>query len=137
MRANPLLAESALPFHTPPFDKIRNEDFAPAYEKGMAEELKQVQKIATTPDEPTFENTIVAMERAGVLLRGAAARRPRGFLFGLDAVPQRIDGLRRQWLRRSADRRVCERRIAGGRIATAGRKKAFAGAKTAYIDTHS
>jgi peptidyl-dipeptidase Dcp len=68
MRANPLLTESALPFHMPPFDKIRNEDFAPAYEKGMAEELKQVQKIATNPEKATFENTIVAMERAGVLL---------------------------------------------------------------------
>jgi peptidyl-dipeptidase Dcp len=68
MRANPLLSESALPFHMPPFDKIRNEDFAPAYEKGMAEELKQMQKIATNPEKATFENTIVAMERAGILL---------------------------------------------------------------------
>src|SRR4029077_14560534 len=68
MRANPLLAESALPFHMPPFDKIRNEDFAPAYEKGMSEELKQVQTIATNPEKPTFENTIVAMERTGILL---------------------------------------------------------------------
>jgi len=68
MRANPLLSESALPFHMPPFDKIRNEDFAPAYEKGMAEELKQMEKIAKNPEKPTFENTIVAMERAGVLL---------------------------------------------------------------------
>src|SRR4029077_18079130 len=68
MRANPLLAESAPPFHTPPFDKIRNEDFAPAYEKGMAEELKKMEKIAKNPGKPTFENTIVAMERAGVLL---------------------------------------------------------------------
>lgn len=68
MRANPLLSESALPFHMPPFDKIRNEDFAPAYEKGMDEELKQMQKIAINPEKATFENTIVAMERAGILL---------------------------------------------------------------------
>jgi len=68
MRANPLLSESALPFHMPPFDKIRNEDFAPAYEKGMAEELKQMQKIATNPEKATFENTIEAMERTGILL---------------------------------------------------------------------
>ncbi len=68
MTTNPLLSESKLPFHLPPFDRIRNGDFAPAFEKGMTEELKEVKKIADNPDKPTFENTIVAMERAGILL---------------------------------------------------------------------
>ena len=68
MTANPLLTESALPYHIPPFDKIKNEHFTPAYEQGMAEELKQMDKIAADPEKPTFENTIVAMERSGDLL---------------------------------------------------------------------
>jgi peptidyl-dipeptidase Dcp len=68
MTANPLLTESTLPFYVPPFDKIKNEHFTPAYEQGMAEELKEVEKIAVDPEKPTFENTIVAMERSGELL---------------------------------------------------------------------
>ena len=65
---NPLLIESTLPYHSPPFDKIKNKHFTPAYEQGMAEELKEMEKIAAAPDKPTFENTIVAMERSGELL---------------------------------------------------------------------
>ena len=65
---NPLLKESTLPYHVPPFDKIKNEHFTPAYEQGMADELKEVEAIAANPEKPTFENTIVAMERSGDLL---------------------------------------------------------------------
>ncbi len=68
MTANPLLTESTLPYHVPPFDKIKNEHFTPAYEQGMADELKEIEKIAVNPEKPTFENTIVAMERSGDLL---------------------------------------------------------------------
>ena len=68
MTANPLLTESALPYHIPPFDKIKDEHFTPAYEQGMAEQLKEMDKIAADPEKPTFENTIVAMERSGELL---------------------------------------------------------------------
>ncbi len=68
MTENPLLTESALPFHLPPFDKIKDEHFTPAFEKGMADELKEVDVIAANPDKPTFENTIVALERSGQLL---------------------------------------------------------------------
>jgi len=68
MTDNPLLRESALPFHLPPFDKIKDEHFTPAFEKGMADELKEVDVIAANPDKPTFENTIVALERSGQLL---------------------------------------------------------------------
>ncbi len=68
MTANPLLTESTLPFHIPPFDKIKNEHFIPAYTEGMSEELKEIDKIAANPAKPTFENTIVEMERGGQLL---------------------------------------------------------------------
>jgi peptidyl-dipeptidase Dcp len=68
MTPNPLFKESTLPFHIPPFDKIKNEDFTPAYDQGMAEEIKEVEAIAANSEKPTFENTIVAMERSGQLL---------------------------------------------------------------------
>ena len=65
---NPLLTESALPYHTPPFDKIKDEHFVPAIEAGMQEQLKEVDAIAVSPDKPTFDNTLVALERTGQLL---------------------------------------------------------------------
>ena len=68
MTANPLLKESTLDFHYPPFDQIKDEHFAPAYEQGMAEQLKEIEPIASNPEAPTFENTIVALEKTGVLL---------------------------------------------------------------------
>jgi peptidyl-dipeptidase Dcp len=68
MSDNPLLSESALPYHMPPFDRIKDADYAPAYEKGMADELKEAEAIANNKDKPTFENTIVALERSGELL---------------------------------------------------------------------
>lgn len=66
--ANALLAPSTLPFHYPRFDQFHNEDFLPALEQGMAENRKEVEAIAANPDKPTFDNTIVAMERAGKTL---------------------------------------------------------------------
>ena len=68
MTENPLLKESTLDFHYPPFDKIRDEHFAPAFEQGMAEQLKEIEPIASNPEPPTFENTIVALEKTGDLL---------------------------------------------------------------------
>ena len=68
MTENPLLKESSLDFHYPPFDKIKDEHYPPAYEQGMAEQLKEVEPIANNPAAPTFENTIVALERTGDLL---------------------------------------------------------------------
>ena len=66
---NPFFAPSSLPFHAPPFDKIKDEDFQPAIEAGMAEQRKEVQAIANNPAPPSFENTIIAMEKSGELLR--------------------------------------------------------------------
>jgi peptidyl-dipeptidase Dcp len=65
---NPLLKESTLDFHYPPFDQIKDEHFAPAYEQGMAEQLKEIAPIANNSAPPTFENTIVALEKSGQLL---------------------------------------------------------------------
>jgi peptidyl-dipeptidase Dcp len=65
---NPLAIESALPYHYPPFDKIKDEHFVPAIEAGMREELKEIDPIANSSDKPTFDNTIVALERSGRLL---------------------------------------------------------------------
>ena len=65
---NPLLTESTLPFHYPPFDKIKDADYAPAFEQGMAEQLKEVAAIADNPATATFDNTVVAMERSGLTL---------------------------------------------------------------------
>ena len=47
--ANPFYAESTLPFHAPPFDKIKDSDYQPAIEAGMAQELAEVQAIADNP----------------------------------------------------------------------------------------
>jgi peptidyl-dipeptidase Dcp len=66
--ANPLLAESPLPFHYPQFNLIRTEHYLPAIEAGMAEQRKLVEAIAANPDKPTFENTIVALERSSTTL---------------------------------------------------------------------
>ena len=65
---NPLLVESTLPYHAPPFDKIKDEHFVPAIEAGMREQLKEVDTIAASSEKPTFDNTIVALERTGRLL---------------------------------------------------------------------
>ncbi|MEP7015742.1 MAG: M3 family metallopeptidase [Verrucomicrobiota bacterium] len=62
------MTESALPYHLPPFDKIKNEHFIPAIEAGMKEELKEVDVIAANSEKPTFENTVVALEKSGRLL---------------------------------------------------------------------
>jgi peptidyl-dipeptidase Dcp len=71
--ANPFYAPSALPFHAPPFDKIKDSDYQPAIEAGMAEQMKEVRAIADNPAAPTFENTIVAMEKTGALFQRAFA----------------------------------------------------------------
>jgi peptidyl-dipeptidase Dcp len=71
--SNPFYATSTLPFHAPPFDKIKDEDYQPAIEAGMAEELSEIQAIADSPAPPTFENTLVAMEKTGQLLQRARA----------------------------------------------------------------
>jgi peptidyl-dipeptidase Dcp len=65
---NPFYTESPLPYEYPPFDKIKNEHYTPAFERGMADQLQEVAVIANNPEKPTFTNTIVALERSGQLL---------------------------------------------------------------------
>ena len=65
---NPFYQESTLYFKYPPFDKIKNAHYAPAFGKGMAEQLVEIAAIANQSGAPTFENTIVAMEKSGQLL---------------------------------------------------------------------
>ena len=89
--SNPLLTPSTLPYQIPPFDRIKNEHFQPAIEQGMAEHLKEIEKIASQAEKATFENTIVAMERSGQLLQ--RANRTFSNLNGTNTNPemQRID----------------------------------------------
>src|SRR5205809_1827345 len=62
---NPLLKESTLPYHLPPFDQIKDQHFVPAMEAGMRDQLKEVDAVANNSEKPTFENTVVALERTG------------------------------------------------------------------------
>ena len=65
--SNPFYAPSKLPFQAPPFDQIKDEDYQPAIETGMAQQQVEIQAIADNPAAPTFDNTIVAMEKSGLL----------------------------------------------------------------------
>jgi peptidyl-dipeptidase Dcp len=64
---NPFYASSTLPFHAPPFDKIKDSDYQPAIEAGMAQQREEIKAIANNPAMPTFENTFVAIEKTGRL----------------------------------------------------------------------
>ncbi len=63
--SNPFFDPSPLPYGAPQFDLIQNEHYAPAIERGMEINRGEIDAIANNPDAPTFDNTIVAMERAG------------------------------------------------------------------------
>lgn len=65
---NPFFSEYDTPFGVPPFELIKAEHFLPAFEKGMEESKKEVEAILSSTDEPTFENTFEALDRAGELL---------------------------------------------------------------------
>ena len=69
---NPLLTESSAPFGAPEFDKIQNEHYLPAFEAGIAEAKAEIDAIIANEEEPTFENTIEAMEYAGGTLNKVA-----------------------------------------------------------------
>ena len=70
---NPFAAPSELPYALPPFDRISDEHYRPAFEAGLAEHAAEIEQIAAQDAEPTFENTIVALERAGELLGRVAS----------------------------------------------------------------
>ncbi len=68
MTENPFFNESALPYQLPPFDRIEDAHYGPAFDRGMAEQIEEIEAIASQSDPPTFENTIVPLERSGRLL---------------------------------------------------------------------
>jgi len=65
--SNPFYGASTLPLQAPPFDKIKDSDYQPALDAGMAQHLEEVRGIAENADPPTFENTLVALEKSGQL----------------------------------------------------------------------
>ena len=65
---NPFYSESDLYMKFPPFDKIKNEHYLPAFEKGIKEHIIEIGTIANNDQDPTFNNTIIAMETSGQLL---------------------------------------------------------------------
>ncbi len=70
---NPLAAPSTLPYQTVPFDRIKDSDYQPAFEEGMKQQLAEIDAIANNPAAPTFDNTIVAMEKSGRMLDRVAS----------------------------------------------------------------
>ena len=86
--ANALLAPSPLPLQYPPFDKIRDADIGPAIDQGMTEQLAEVAAIADNPAAPSFDNTILALERSGRTLSRATTLLMS--LTGADANPARL-----------------------------------------------
>lgn len=65
---NPLLENYQTPFDTPPFDMIKTEHYEPAFDEAIKQLNAEIKAIIKNPDKPTFENTIVALERSGILL---------------------------------------------------------------------
>ncbi|WP_225849447.1 M3 family metallopeptidase [Streptomyces sp. HPF1205] len=88
MTTNPFFAESPLPYELPPFEEIEEAHYLPAFERGIAEQLAEVEAIAEDPAEPDFENTIVALERSGRLLERVQA------VFGNAAAAHATAGVR-------------------------------------------
>jgi peptidyl-dipeptidase Dcp len=66
---NPFFAVSPLPYQLPPFDRIKDADYTPAFAAGMREQLAEIAAIAGNPEPASFDNSIVAMERSGQLLQ--------------------------------------------------------------------
>ena len=73
MAENPFSHPSTLPYRLPPFDRVQNADYRPAFEQGMREQRTEVQQIASDPAEADFQNTLVALERSGQMLSRVSA----------------------------------------------------------------
>ena len=66
--SNPLLEQPATPYGVPAFDKVKPEHYLPAFEAAIAQQKAEVEAIVNNEAEPTFENTIAALDRTGLLL---------------------------------------------------------------------
>ena len=73
MADNPFFAESPLPYQLPPFDLVDDAHYRPAFERGMADQIAEIEAVAGSSEPPTFENTIVPLERSGRLLDRVAS----------------------------------------------------------------
>ena len=67
-KTNPLLDQPNTPYGVPAFDQVKLEHYMPAFEKAIAEQKTEIDAIANNEAEPTFENTVVALDRSGLLL---------------------------------------------------------------------
>ena len=67
-KANPFFSAYNTPFDVPPFEKIHSEHYMPAFEKGMEEGKKDIEELISNTEEPSFENTVGALDRSGELL---------------------------------------------------------------------
>lgn len=68
---NPFMKKSTLQYEAPEFDKIKDTDFKPAFEYGLKQHEAEIEAIAHNPAAPTFENTVVALEKSGEVLKRA------------------------------------------------------------------
>ncbi len=78
---NPFFTDYGTPFGTPPFDRIEEKHYLPAFEKGIEDHQIEIDAIANNPEEATFDNTIVQMERSGRLLTSV-----NNIFFGLNSA---------------------------------------------------
>ena len=69
---NPFFTDYDAPYQIPPFDEVKEDHYMPAFEKGMKEQLEEIDRIANSPEQPTFENTLVELERTGKTLSKVA-----------------------------------------------------------------
>jgi len=68
MAENPFSHPSTLPYHMPPFDRVRNADYRPGFEAGMRQQREEVREIVDNPAPADFQNTLLALERSGLML---------------------------------------------------------------------
>lgn len=73
MADNPFFQSSTLPYQAPDFNAIKESDYLPAFQKGMKDHLKEIDQITRNKEKPNFENTLVALEKAGSLLNRVRA----------------------------------------------------------------
>ncbi len=71
LSTNPFMKKSGLQYQAPEFDKIKDEHFKPAFDYGMKVQLAEIDNIANNPADPTFGNTILALENSGEILKRA------------------------------------------------------------------
>jgi len=71
LSSNPFMKKSKLQYEAPEFDKIKDEHFKPAFDFGLKQHDAEILKIANNPETPTFENTLVALEKSGEILKRA------------------------------------------------------------------